>query len=135
MKEIELYTDGSCRPNPGPGGWAYILRYKEVEKEDYGGEQESTNNRMELTAVIQGLSTIKQPCVVRLYSDSEYVVEGIKRWMHNWALNGWKKNGDLWKEIYKLCKIHDVRPVWVQSHNGHIYNERCDRLAKAATWT
>jgi len=134
LKEVTLYTDGSCRPNPGPGGWAYILNYQGIEKEDYGGCKESTNNQMELTAVIKGLEALKMPCIVHLYSDSEYVVNGIKHWMANWAVNGWKKNADLWKQIHELGRQHDIRPIWVQSHNGNPMNERCDRLAKAATW-
>ena len=134
MKEVTLYTDGSCRPNPGPGGWAYILQYNKAEKENYGGVQHSTNNQMELQAVIEGLCALKAPCIVHLYSDSEYIVSGIKSWMYNWAKTGWKKNADQWKQVFNLCQIHDVRPTWVQAHNGNSMNERCDRLAKAATW-
>ena len=138
MKEVEIYTDGSCKKNPGPGGWAAILCYKGNEKELFGGEKETTNNRMELTAVITALKSLKEPCRVTLTTDSKYVSDGItKGWAENWKAKGWKKadkspalNPELWDELLSLCSVHKVDFVWVKGHAGHPYNERCDTLAQ-----
>ncbi len=136
MKKVSLYTDGACRGNPGRGGWGAILVYGEFEKEMSGGEELTTNNRMELTAAISGLRALKEPCEVALYSDSKYLVDAfLQGWIESWREKGWKrgreelKNPDLWEEIYKLSKIHKIEFIWVKGHNGHDYNERCDRLA------
>ena len=139
MKEVSLYTDGACRGNPGPGGWGAILVYGRFEKEMSGGERETTNNRMELTGAIVGLEALKYPCRVTLCSDSKYLVDGItKGWAEKWRANGWIKsdkkpalNSDLWGRLLDLLQIHEVSFVWVKGHNGHPYNERCDRLAVA----
>lgn len=139
MKEIELFTDGACSGNPGPGGWGAILRYNGIEKELSGGEENTTNNRMELTAVIMGLSALKEPCRVRLVTDSRYVADGIgKGWAASWRKNGWRKadkkpalNADLWEKLLKLTELHTVEIEWVRGHNGHPENERCDALAVA----
>ena len=140
MKHIELFTDGACSGNPGPGGWGAILRYNGVEKELSGSEKETTNNRMELTAIIKGLSALKEPCSVSLTSDSKYVLDAIlKGWVYSWQKNGWKKadkkpalNVDLWQELLQLLEIHKVELNWVHGHQGHPENERCDALAVAA---
>ena len=138
MKEVELYTDGACRGNPGPGGWGSVLVYGRYEKELSGGERETTNNRMELTAAIEGLSALKEPCRVTLYSDSKYLVDAfLQDWVEGWRAKGWRrgreelKNPDLWEKLYNLTRTHDVTFVWVKGHAGHNYNERCDRLATA----
>lgn len=136
-KEIELFTDGACSGNPGPGGWGAILRSGDYEKEFSGGEAQTTNNRMELTAVIEGLSAIKYPCKVRLVTDSKYVADGIsKGWAVSWRKNGWRKadkkpalNPDLWEKLLDLLEIHEVEIEWIKGHAGHPENERCDRLA------
>ena len=136
MKEVELYTDGACRGNPGRGGWGAILVYGKHEKELSGGERETTNNRMELTAAIEGLSALKEPCKVTLYSDSKYLVDAfLLEWVYSWRDKGWKrgkeklKNPDLWERLYELTEYHSVTFVWVKGHDGHSYNERCDKLA------
>ena len=137
MKQVNIYTDGACRGNPGKGGWGAILVYNGREKELSGGERETTNNRMELTAAISALSMLKEPCKVTLYSDSKYLIDGItKGWAVSWRARGWKKadrspalNPDLWEEILRLLEIHDVTFIWVKGHDGHSYNERCDKLA------
>lgn len=137
MKEIKIYTDGACRGNPGKGGWGAVLIYGNVKKEMCGGEKETTNNRMELTAAIEALSALKEPCKVVLTSDSQYLINGItKGWAESWKKNGWKKsdkspalNSDLWQKLLDLLKIHEVEWVWVKGHAGHPYNERCDELA------
>ncbi len=137
MKKVELFTDGACSGNPGKGGWGAILKYGEIEKELFGGERETTNNRMELTAAIEGLSALKEPCEVTLYSDSKYLVDGIsKGWAESWKKNGWIKgdkkpalNPDLWDKLLSLFEKHTVTLVWVKGHAGHPYNERCDSLA------
>lgn len=137
MKHIEIYTDGACSGNPGKGGWGAVLVYKSTEKEICGGSSETTNNRMELTAVIEALKCLKEPCNVTLTTDSKYVCDAInKGWVYNWKKNNWKKadkkpalNTDLWEELLKLLDIHKVEFVWVKGHNGHPYNERCDKLA------
>lgn len=138
MKEVSIYTDGACRGNPGPGGWGSVLVYGRYEKELSGGERETTNNRMELTAAIEGLSALKEPCRVTLYSDSKYLVDAfLQDWVEGWRAKGWRrgreelKNPDLWEKLYNLTRTHDVTFVWVKGHAGHNYNERCDRLATA----
>ena len=137
MKFVELFTDGACSGNPGKGGWGAILRYEGHEKELCGGEMETTNNRMELTAVIKGLEALKEPCQVRLTSDSKYVIDAItKGWVYSWQRNGWRKadkkpalNVDLWEQLLTQLERHQVEYVWVKGHQGHPENERCDRLA------
>ena len=136
MKHVDIYTDGACRFNPGPGGWGCILVYNGVEKELCGGERETTNNRMELTAVIEGLRALKESCDVTLYSDSKYLVDAfLQGWVYSWKKAGWRrgrdelKNPDLWERIYSLTQKHEVTFVWVKGHDGHDYNERCDLLA------
>lgn len=138
-KTVELYTDGACSGNPGPGGWGAILRFGTKEKELSGGEKNTTNNRMELTAVIEGLLALKEPCNVKLTTDSRYVADGIsKGWAQNWKKNGWRKadkkpalNPDLWDELLRLCEIHTLEITWIKGHDGHVENERCDELAVA----
>ena len=137
MKQVEIYTDGACRGNPGKGGWGAILVYGKTEKELFGGETNTTNNRMELTSVIEALSALKEPCRVTLTSDSKYVVDAIEKgWARSWQTNGWKKadrkpalNPDLWEKLLALLDQHEVTFVWVKGHDGHPYNERCDKLA------
>ena len=139
MKTVEIFTDGAGSGNPGPGGWGAILRYGGKEKELSGGETETTNNRMELTAAIMALRALKEPCKVILTTDSKYLSDGIGLgWAENWKENGWRKadkkpalNVDLWEEILELFKKHDVTINWVKGHNGHSENERCDALAVA----
>ena len=139
LTKIEIFTDGACSGNPGPGGWGCILRYGNAEKELSGGEGDTTNNRMELTAAIEGLKALKEKCEVTLYTDSQYVANGInKGWARSWQKNGWIKsdkkpalNRELWEELLSLIDRHDVTVVWVKGHNGHPENERCDRLAVA----
>jgi len=138
MKEIQIYTDGSCKQNPGPGGWGAVLVYNGKEKELSGGEAGTTNNRMELTAVIRALEALKEPCRVILTSDSKYVCDGMgKGWAQGWKKRGWKKgdgspalNPDLWDRLLALCEVHTVEFVWVKGHAGHPYNERCDTMAQ-----
>ena len=137
MKCIELFTDGACSGNPGPGGWGVVLRYNGHEKELSGGEENTTNNRMELTAAIEGLSALKEKCRVRLVTDSKYVADGItKGWAESWRKNNWRKadkkpalNPDLWEKLLYLIKEHEVTIEWVKGHAGHPENERCDQLA------
>ena len=139
-KHVEIFTDGACSGNPGPGGWGAILRYGTHEKELSGGEAQTTNNRMELTAVIAALSALKSPCQVTLTTDSRYVVDAVsKGWVYGWQKKGWirapgepAKNVDLWKQLLPLLKTHRVEFCWVRGHQGHPENERCDRLAVAA---
>ena len=141
MKTVTLYTDGACSGNPGPGGWGAILAYNGAEKELSGGEPETTNNRMELTAVIVGLSALKEPCLVTLTTDSQYVVNALtKGWLESWKQRGYVKadkkpvlNRDLWEQLDALLQIHEVACVWVRGHEGHPENERCDRLAVSET--
>lgn len=136
-KYVEIFTDGACSGNPGPGGWGVVMRYGTSEKELCGGEQNTTNNRMELTAAIMGLSALKEPCRVRLVTDSKYVSDGItKGWAASWRKNGWRKadkkpalNPDLWERLLDLIEKHEVEIEWVKGHAGHPENERCDRLA------
>lgn len=138
---VELYTDGACSGNPGPGGWAYILRHPATgkETEGSGGEAQTTNNRMELRAVIEGLTLLKKPSLVDLTSDSQYVLKGLKEWMKSWKARGWKtadkkpvKNQDLWEQLDALQSLHTLRFHWIRGHNEHPENERCDQLAVAA---
>lgn len=136
-KQVELFTDGACSGNPGPGGWGAILRFGAHEKELSGGDKNTTNNRMELIAVIEGLLALKEPCDVVLTTDSRYVADGIgKGWAANWKKNGWRKadkkpalNPDLWDELLRLCDRHTLTINWIKGHAGHIENERCDALA------
>ena len=137
MKTVQLFTDGACRGNPGPGGWGAIIRYNNIEKEFSGAEPNTTNNRMEITAVIMGLSNLKEPCNVELYSDSQYVCNALsKGWAKKWQKNNWMRtktepalNSDLWEKLLALYKIHNVSVHWVKGHAGHPENERCDFLA------
>lgn len=137
MKKIEIFTDGACLGNPGPGGWAAILKFGEHEKEISGFEPETTNNRMELTAVIKALEKLKEPCEIHLYSDSKYVCDTIsKGWAENWRANGWHKgdrkpalNVDLWEKVLLLIENNRISISWVKGHSGHPENERCDELA------
>lgn len=141
MKKIEIFTDGACSGNPGPGGWGVVLRYNGVEKELSGGEAETTNNRMELTAVISALLALKEPCEVFLTTDSKYVCDSVlKGWVYTWKSNGWRKadkkpalNVDLWEQLLELLEKHNVTFNWVKGHAGHPENERCDRLAVLET--
>lgn len=140
MEKVIIYTDGACSGNPGPGGWGVVLMYKENKKEISGGKQNTTNNVMELTAVIEGLKLLKYPCEVDLYSDSAYVVNAFKQgWIYNWIKNNWKtsgkepvKNQELWKELYALTKTHKVNFIKVKGHSDNEYNNRCDELARNA---
>ena len=139
MKHVDVYTDGACRGNPGKGGWGAVLVYKGIEKELSGGERMTTNNRMELSAVIAALSALREPCEITLTSDSKYVVDAVtKGWARSWKAKGWKKadkspalNSDLWDKLLTLLEYHTVTFVWVKGHAGHPYNERCDALATA----
>lgn len=136
---IDIFTDGACSGNPGPGGWGAILRMNEKEKELFGGELETTNNRMEMMAVIEALKALKQPVTlpVRVHTDSQYVQKGISEWIHNWKRRGWKtankepvKNADLWRQLDQLASLQKVEWIWVRGHAGHIENERADELAR-----
>ena len=139
MKTVTLYTDGACSGNPGPGGWGAILEYGGVQKELSGGETSTTNNRMELTAVIEGLSALKEPCIVELYSDSKYVIDAlVKGWAKGWRARGWVKsdkkpalNPDLWETLLTLAETHSLRCHWVKGHADNPMNNRCDELAVA----
>lgn len=139
MKTVTIYTDGACKGNPGPGGWAAVLKLGDVEKEISGGEPSTTNNRMELTAVISALQALKYPCIVELYSDSKYVIDALsKGWARSWKRKGWMRNGkekalnpDLWETLLNLVDIHDVHYHWVKGHATNKYNNRCDELAVA----
>lgn len=138
VARVEIFTDGACSGNPGIGGWGALLRYKDIEKELSGGEIDTTNNRMELTAVLEALKALKTTCNITLYTDSKYVMCGITEWLENWKKNGWKtsnkknavKNIDLWQQLDEIIKHHQIRWVWVKGHNGHIENERVDTLAR-----
>ena len=136
MKTVEAFTDGACSGNPGPGGWGALLRYDGNERELCGGEEETTNNRMELLAAIEALSALKQPCHVRLTTDSTYVKDGVTKWLENWKRNGWKtaakkpvKNQDLWIRLDEQSSRHRIEWCWVKGHSGHPENERADTLA------
>lgn len=136
MKNVAIYTDGACKGNPGPGGWGVLLKMGRHEKELSGGEDDTTNNRMELTAAIKGLSALIEPCSVDLYSDSKYVLDGITKWVEGWQRNGWRtaskkpvRNADLWHELIDVAAKHEVEWHWVKGHSGHPENERVDQLA------
>ena len=138
LKQVEIYTDGACSGNPGVGGWAAILSYKNTEKEISGGEVETTNNRMELLAIINGLKMLKEKCAVKVYSDSQYAVSAFNEgWLNNWILAGWRtadkkpvKNEDLWKELVNLTSVHSVEFIKVKGHADNVKNNRCDELAR-----
>ena len=137
MEEVDIYTDGACSGNPGPGGWGAILRAGAHEKTLYGGEPATTNNRMELLAVIRALETLKRPSTVRVHTDSQYVQKGISEWIHGWKARGWKtaarapvKNEDLWRALDAAQSTHQVEWIWVKGHAGHVDNERADALAR-----
>ena len=136
MRHVEIFTDGACRGNPGPGGWGAILRSSGREREIYGSEPETTNNRMELTAAIRALEALRQRCKISLYTDSQYVSQGITEWLANWKKRSWRtadrkpvKNQDLWMRLDELAAIHDIEWHWVRGHDGHPENERADALA------
>ena len=135
---IDIFTDGACSGNPGPGGWGALLRWRDNEKELKGGERETTNNRMEMMAAIQALETLKRPALVRLHTDSTYLRDGITKWIHGWKAKGWKtaakkpvKNVDLWQRLEAAVRSHQVEWIWVKGHDGHPENERADELARA----
>jgi ribonuclease HI len=139
LPSVEMFTDGACKGNPGPGGWGVVIRAGEREKELSGGEPMTTNNRMELLAAIRGLKSLKRPCRVRLYTDSNYVRDGITRWIHGWRRNGWRtadrkpvKNAELWQELLDATEPHRIEWHWVKGHSGHPENDRADALACAA---
>ncbi len=134
---VEIFTDGACSGNPGPGGWGAILRMREIEKELFGGENATTNNRMELMAVIEALRALKRPVQARVHTDSQYVQKGITQWIHGWRKNGWRtadrkpvKNADLWQILDQLAAGHEIEWCWVKGHAGHVENERADALAR-----
>ena len=142
VDEVEIYADGACRGNPGPGGWGVLLRSGARERTLHGGEPATTNNRMELTAVIRALESLTRGCRVQLYTDSQYVQKGITQWIHDWKRRGWRtagkkpvKNVDLWQQLEVLAHAHDVSWHWVKGHAGHAENEACDRLAVSAIET
>jgi len=135
-KQVEIFTDGACRGNPGPGGWGALLRFEDTEKELFGGEENTTNNRMELMAVIESLNSLTRRCTIRVTTDSNYVKDGISSWIHNWKKRNWMtaakkpvKNKDLWQELDKAVNKHDVEWAWVKGHSGHRENEIADALA------
>lgn len=137
LKQIELYSDGACSGNPGPGGWGALLRFKDIEKELSGGEKETTNNRMELMGVISGLESLKEPCNVKIFTDSKYIADAfLKSWLDSWQKNGWKtaakkpvKNRELWERLLIQATRHKLNWNWIKGHAGHPENERCDELA------
>ena len=136
MKQVIIYTDGACRGNPGPGGWGALIKFDGVEKEIFGGQIDTTNNQMELAAAIEGLTVLTEPCSVKLFTDSKYVMDGITQWIQNWKKNNWRtaakkdvKNKELWIELDKYESSHDVRWHWVKGHSGHEQNEIADQLA------
>jgi ribonuclease HI len=139
MKHVEIFTDGACKGNPGPGGWGAILRMGHHEKELSGHDSETTNNRMELSGAIEALKALKEPCQVTLHTDSRYVIDGITRWIYGWQRNGWRNaakkpvaNADLWQDLIEAAKPHTIEWVWVKGHDGHPENERADQLASNA---
>lgn len=139
MEHVQIFTDGACKGNPGPGGWGAVIRMGEREKDLSGGEALSTNNRMELMGAIRALQALKRPCRVTLTTDSRYVMDGLTKWIHGWLKNGWRtadrkpvKNADLWQELLAAAKPHRLEWKWVKGHAGHVDNERADRLASAA---
>jgi ribonuclease HI len=138
-KVVEIFTDGACSGNPGPGGWGAVMRYGDVEKEMSGGEPATTNNRMEMMAAIMAIEAVKRPCEIHLHTDSEYLRQGITTWIHSWKARGWKtadkkpvKNVDLWQRLERAIETHDVHWHWVKGHSGHVENERADELARLA---
>ena len=139
MKQVEIFTDGACKGNPGPGGWGVVLRMGHHEKELAGNEKATTNNRMELTAAIRALESLKEPCTVHLHTDSRYVIDGITGWIFGWQKNGWKTaarkpvlNADLWQDLQSAARRHQIEWIWVKGHDGHPENERADKLASDA---
>lgn len=139
MKQVEIFTDGACKGNPGPGGWGVLLRMGAHEKEMSGGEPDTTNNRMEMTAIIRGLKALIQPCDVTIHTDSRYVIDGMTKWIHGWQKRGWVnaskkpvRNEDLWHELIEAVHPHAVQWEWVKGHSGHPENDRVDALASAA---
>ncbi len=139
MKEVEIFTDGACKGNPGPGGWGALLRMGPHEKELSGSEPDTTNNRMEMTAVLRALGALIEPCRVHLHTDSRYVIDGMTKWIHGWQKRGWVnaskkpvRNADLWHDLIEAAKTHDIKWIWVRGHSGHTENERVDRLASDA---
>lgn len=139
MKRVEIFTDGACKGNPGPGGWGALLRLGNHEKELHGSEPDTTNNRMEMTAVIRALNALTEPCEVVLHSDSRYVIDGMTKWVHGWQKKGWinaskkpVRNADLWHDLIEAAKRHRITWEWVRGHDGHVENERVDRLASDA---
>ena len=142
MSTVDIWTDGACSGNPGPGGWGAVLRYGDTEKELSGGEAATTNNRMELMAAIEALNALKRPTKVRLHTDSKYVMDGVTKWIHGWKKNGWKtadkkpvKNEDLWKLLDAANERHDVTWKWVKGHSDDVMNDRADALARAGIET
>jgi ribonuclease HI len=139
MKAIDIFSDGACSRNPGPGGWGAILRYGDKEKEISGFQKDTTNNQMEMTAVIEALRRVKEPCRITIHTDSQYLKNGITKWIKNWKRNGWKtadklpvKNRELWELLDELSQKHEIKWEWVRGHAGHPENERCDELARMA---
>jgi ribonuclease HI len=139
VKTVEIFTDGACKGNPGPGGWGAVIRYGAHEKEISGGDPDTTNNRMEMWAAIQALTLLIEPCEVKLHTDSKYVLDGITKWVHGWQRNGWKnaskqpvRNADLWHALIEAVARHQIEWVWIKGHSGHAENERADRLASDA---
>ena len=142
LERVDIYTDGACSGNPGPGGWGVLMLFGEHEKELTGGAENTTNNRMELTAAIEALRALKRRCQVQIHTDSTYVKDGITQWIHNWKRNGWKtanrkpvKNDDLWRELDELIGLHEISWEWVRGHSGHPENERADELARQGMTT
>lgn len=139
MKKVEIFTDGACKGNPGPGGWGALLRMGAHEKEMSGGEPDTTNNRMEMTAVIKALNALTEPCEIALHTDSRYVIDGITKWVHGWKKKGWinaskqpVRNADLWHDLIEAVARHRIDWIWVRGHSGHVENERVDKLASDA---
>ena len=139
LERVDIFTDGACRGNPGPGGWAALLRFRNKETMINGAEEKTTNNRMELQAAVSALKKLKRPCMVNITTDSKYLMDGIQKWLPNWKKNGWKtsakkpvKNDDLWKQLDKLVNDHKITWNWVKGHSGHIENERVDQFANNA---
>ncbi len=139
LKQVEIFTDGACKGNPGPGGWGALIRYGDHEKEISGGDPDTTNNRMELMAAIQALNVLIEPCSIRLFTDSKYVLDGITKWVAGWQRNGWKnaskqpvRNADLWHDLIESAARHKIDWQWVKGHSGHEGNERADTLASDA---
>jgi|TARA_R100000049_G_C1951986_1_gene100558 ribonuclease HI len=142
MSDVQIFTDGACKGNPGPGGWGALLRKGETERELSGAEPDTTNNRMEMTAAIRALSALKRDCTVDLYTDSKYLIDGITKWLPGWQKRGWRtadkkpvKNEDLWRQLAELTATHSVTWHWVRGHSGHAENERVDKLASDAAET